>query len=359
MWYGMGEKCIVKIIEDLQENDISDFHLREGLDLYYREVGSLKRYDYELKYDDFIDLIGRNRFEHYRHNLAENEVDFSLEIANMRYRCNIFIAGGKLGLVMRKIVADVKTIDEMGLPTCFKKVAVMKSGLVIISGPTGSGKSTSMAAIVEEINRNQNKHIVSIEDPIEYSYISKSSLISQREVGVDTQSFNKALVNSLRQDPDVIVIGEIRDEETLKIALRAAETGHLCLATIHTLGAAASIDRILDMFSVKDRDKAANNLSIVLKAVISQNLITTELGRRACFDILFIDKAVSNMIREGKVNQIDNYMLVNRLKDMNSMDDDLIDLVKEGCIKINDLRLNCLDLNYCMKKIGRVGMDVW
>jgi len=352
----MSIKDLIKL---LQERDVSDFHLREGEKLYYRENGIMKMYDYAVVASDFEVLLDKKLFAVYLESLPKKEVDFSLEIEPMRYRCNMFITKGKLGLVMRKIIGNVKTIDELDLPNSFKRIASMNSGLVIISGPTGSGKSTSMAAIIEDINRRYTKHVISIEDPIEYSFESKKSLISQREVGVDTSSFNQGLKNSLRQDPDVIVIGEIRDEETLKIALRAAETGHLCLATIHTLGAAASIDRILDMFSIKDRDKVAINLSIVLKAVISQNLVKTSNGRIACFDILFIDKAVANMIREGKINQITNYMLVNRIKDMNSMDDDLIDLLKEGYIKVSDLRLNCLDLNYCMKKIGRSGVEVW
>lgn len=355
----MEDKCVIKIMEALQERDISDFHLREGTDIYYREVGRLKRYDYKLNRDDFRDLIGWQRFELYIQNLTENEVDFSLELAPMRYRCNMFVTRGKLGLVMRKIVADVKTIKDMELPNCFKKVAAMKSGLVIISGPTGSGKSTSMAAIVEEININYQKHIITIEDPIEYEFESKKSLISQKEVGIDTQSFNRALVNSLRQDPDVIVIGEIRDEETLKIALRASETGHLCIATIHTMGASQSIDRIMDMFSISERDKVASNLALVLKAVISQNLVQTIKGRKPCFDILFVDKSVANMIREGKTNQIPNYMSTGKSKEMNMMDDDLIGLYKNGEISSSDLINNCLDINYCRRKVGGGSIGIW
>src|SRR3712207_3182405 len=203
----------------------------------------MKMYDYAVVASDFEVLLDKKLFAVYLESLPKKEVDFSLEIEPMRYRCNMFITKGKLGLVMRKIIGNVKTIDELDLPNSFKRIASMNSGLVIISGPTGSGKSTSMAAIIEDINRKYTKHVISIEDPIEYSFESKKSLISQREVGVDTSSFNQGLKNSLRQDPDVIVIGEIRDEETLKIALRAAETGHLCLATIHTLGAAAKIGR--------------------------------------------------------------------------------------------------------------------
>lgn len=355
----MGDECVVKIIEALQEEDISDFHLREGSTLYYREEGRLKRFDYELTSNDFADLVGSQRFESYLNDSRGNEMDFSLELASMRYRCNMFTSMGRMGLVMRRIVSGVKTIDEMGLPTSFKKVAAMKSGLVIISGPTGSGKSTSMAAIVEEINRSQEKHIISIEDPIEYEFESKKSLISQREVGRDTASFSDGLKNSLRQDPDVIMIGEIRDEETLKIGLRAAETGHLCIATIHTLGSAASIDRILDMFSLSDRDKIASNLALVLRAVISQNLVMTSKGRRVCFDILFVDKSVSNMIREGKTNQIPNYMSTGKFKDMNSMDDDLIKLYDEGLIGLTDIKTNCLDINYCKRKVGSGRMNLW
>lgn len=281
----------------------------------------------------------------------KKEIDFSLEIFHTRFRVNLFKWKNKLGLVLRKINLKIKTVKELELPENILSLCREKSGIVIVTGPTGSGKSTTLAALIDYINKNQKKHIITIEDPIEYIFSNDLSLITQREVGRDSIDFSSALRYSLRQDPDVIMVGEIRDKETLEVAMRAAETGHLCFCTLHTLGAANTICRIIDFFNLSEREQVLNTLFIILKGIISQQLIKCHNVRKPVIEMLFVDKAIANLIKEGKINQIGNQILINKKRGMISMDSQLIELYNQNKIDIDNLRECCIDVEYIEKNL--------
>src|SRR3989338_4996204 len=230
------------------------------------------------------------------------DFDFSLEIETIaRFRVNMFVQRKGISAVFRLIPETVLTMDELGLPQQMKRSTTFKNGLVIVTGPSGSGKTTTLSAMVNEINRNQKKHIITVEDPIEYVHLDNQSVIQQREVGIHTLSFQKALKSSLRENPDVILVGEMRDFETMQQAITAAETGHLVLATLHTMGCADSINRIIDSFPANQQNQIRAKLSESLRAVIWQTLIKTKdgKGRIGAYEIMFVNNAISNLIRKS------------------------------------------------------------
>jgi len=237
------------------------------------------------------------------------DLDFSLDIPTIsRFRANIFVQRKGMAGVFRLIPEAVFTIDELGLPQSLKTISHSKSGLVIVTGPTGSGKSTTMAAMVNEVNENQALHILTIEDPIEFVHENKKCIIDQREVGTHTASFTKALRSALREDPDVILVGEMRDLETIQLAITAAETGHLVFATLHTSGAANSVSRMIDAFPFEQQNQIRSQLAESLNAIIWQNLLKTKdgKGRVAPLEIMMNNDAIANMIRKSKTHQIDS-----------------------------------------------------
>jgi len=263
------------------------------------------------------------------------DIDLSLDIETIaRFRVNMFVQRKGISAVFRLISENVPTMDELGLPTQMKKVTTMKNGLVIVTGPTASGKTTTLASIVNEINRNQKKHIITIEDPIEYVHKDNQSVVQQREVGIHTHSFQKALRASLRENPDIILVGEMRDLETMQQAITAAETGHLVLATLHTMGCAESINRIIDSFPSDQQNQIKAQLSASLRAVFWQTLIKTkdDKGRVGAYEIMFSNNAIANMIRKSATHQINSVIETSTKEGMQTMKKSLVDLVQAGII---------------------------
>ncbi|MFC1615847.1 type IV pilus twitching motility protein PilT [Patescibacteria group bacterium] len=263
------------------------------------------------------------------------DLDFSLEIENIaRFRANLFVQRKGIGAVFRLISENIKSMDELGLPQQLKKSCNMPNGLVIVTGPTGSGKTTTLAAMVLEINKNQKKHIITIEDPIEYVHKNIQCIIQQREVGIHTHSFAKALRSALREDPDVILLGEMRDLETMQNAITAAETGHLVFATLHTNGAANSVNRIIDSFPVDQQNQIRTQLSETMRAVFWQSLIKTkdEKGRVGAIEAMFVNNAIANMIRKGNTHQIDSVIETSTKDGMQTMKKAVTDLFQAGLI---------------------------
>lgn len=263
------------------------------------------------------------------------DMDFSIDIESIaRFRVNAFVQRKGISATFRLISENVASIDDMNLPTQLKKVAGIKHGLVIITGPTGSGKTTTLAAIVHEINKNSKKHIITIEDPIEYVHRSNKSIIQQREVGINTLSFQRALKSSLREAPDVIVLGEMRDLETMQQAITAAETGHLVLATLHTSGCANSVNRIIDAFPYEQQNQIRAQLASSLRAVFFQSLIKTRdgKGRVSAFEIMFVNNAIANMIRKSTIHQINSVIETSTKEGMQTMKKAITDLYQAGLI---------------------------
>jgi twitching motility protein PilT len=284
------------------ENKASDIHLSVGTPPVVRLNGELIQTQYpplgNAVIEEFIQEIATPLLiEEYK---DKGESDFAHLIFNQRFRVNIFRERGNNAVTMRLINTEAPDIDKMGMPEVFKTLSKKKNGLILVTGPTGSGKSTTMAAIINEINKNESRHIITLEDPIEYIFENNKSLIKQREVNVDTKSFSNGVRASLRQDPDVILVGEMRDFETISAAVMAAETGHLVISTLHTLGATKTIDRIIDVFPPHQQGQIRTQLAMVLEGVISQVLLKniTNNGRVAAYEIMLANHAVRNLIRE-------------------------------------------------------------
>lgn len=265
--------------------------------------------------------------------LAEKDLDFSLTIDDSRFRANVFFDNGNPSMVLRVIPFDIPTMEELNLPPVLNTFLKLKQGFVLVTGPTGQGKSTTVAAILNEINKNVGGHIITVEDPIEYIIKPLKSLITQREIGTDTKSFDRALRSALRQDPNVVFVGEMRDLETIQLALTVAETGHLVFSTLHTNSAAQTIDRIIDVFPEGSKEQVRTQLSTVLTSVISQRLVPAIDGNRIpVLEVLMANNAVKNIIREGKTFMIDNIIQTGSDVGMVSMDMNLAKLVKKGII---------------------------
>ncbi len=271
------------------------------------------------------------------------DIDFSLEIETIaRFRVNMFVQRKGISAVFRLIPENVMSMDELNLPAQLKKALTFRNGLVIVTGPTGSGKTSTLASMINEINKIQKKHIITIEDPIEYVHKNNKSIIQQREVGVHTHSFAKALRSSLRENPDIILLGEMRDTETMQQAITAAETGHLVFATLHTRGCANSINRIIDSFPTDQQNQIRAQLSESLKAVFWQNLIKTkdEKGRVGGFEIMFVNNAIANLIRKSATHQINSVIETSTKEGMQTMKKAVTDLLEAGLISEENALLN-------------------
>jgi twitching motility protein PilT len=269
------------------------------------------------------------------------DIDLAIEMGSCRFRANFFYTADGLSAVLRKIEAEIPTMEQFKLPQVAQDIANKSSGLVLVTGPTGSGKSTSLAAMIGNINHTQNGHIITIEDPIEYVHHADKCIVSQREVGRDAKSFASALRAALREDPDVILVGELRDKETIQLALTAAETGHLVFATLHTSGAPNTINRIIDVFPAGQQNQIRAQLSQSLQMVITQRLFkrTDKDGRIAAFEVMACNAAVRNLIREGKIHQITNAMQTAKAEGMVTMDNAIEKLVSTGKISERNSRL--------------------
>jgi len=321
---------ITELLKQAIKSKASDLHLSTGVPPILRIDGDLERMDLpELESKTAFELIhavmSEDQKKHYKDQL---EIDFSFEIPEVsRFRVNAFMQRLGPAAVFRCIPSDVVTLEEIHAPVIFKEICNTNKGLVLVTGPTGSGKSTTLAAMIEYINNDRADHIVTIEDPIEFVHKSKRSLINQREVFRDTHAFEVALRSALREDPDVILVGEMRDLETIRLALTAAETGHLVFATVHTSSAAKTIDRVIDVFPGDEKSMVRGMLSESLKSVISQTLVKRlDGGRIGAFEIMLCTPAIRNLIREGKVAQMYSTIQTGRGVGMQTLDQHLQEL---------------------------------
>lgn len=337
------------LLEEVVKRRASDLHLQVGLPPMIRVDGSLAPIaGYSPLDEQQVEaLIFSILAEDQRQILMKDkEFDFSFAFGNLgRFRVNAFHERGNLAAALRLIPNEIKSVTELGLPNVVMSFADFPRGLVLVTGPTGSGKSTTLAALVDKINTERAQHIITIEDPIEFTHKSKRSVVVQREVHYDTYSFNAALRSSLRQDPDVVLIGEMRDLETISAAITIAETGHLVFATLHTNSASQSIDRMIDIFPPHQQSQIRTQLANMLMAVVSQRLVPTIGGGRvAAAEIMVTNAAVRNVIREGKSHQLDAIIQTSSDQGMQTMDRTLAKLVQSGTITYDSGREFAVDL---------------
>lgn len=315
----------------------SDVHITVGIPPKMRVNGKLITMEYErfLPGDTQQILSEIMNEEQMRRFEERGEYDMSFSIPNMgRYRVNAYRQRGSVAIALRLVGTHVPSPEELGVPDSVIDLYKKKRGLVLVTGPTGSGKSTTLAAIIDKINNNRECHVITLEDPIEYLHQHKLSIVNQREIGLDTQTYSNALRVALREDPDVILVGEMRDFDTISVAITAAETGHLVLSSLHTMGAASTVDRVIDVFPAHQQQQIRVQFANVLEAVVSQQLIPRkdEEGRIAAFEVLHANQAVRNLIREGKSHQLKAVMQTNRKLGMITMDETIAQLYMDGKI---------------------------
>ena len=325
----------------MNEQSASDLHLVAGSQPILRVHGDMERVKYKvLENDELKSMLYEIAPEDKIKTFEESgDIDFAYEIPNLaRYRANYFQQKWGIGAVFREIPSEILTVEKLGLPEVINKLAMLHKGLVLVTGPTGSGKSTTLAAMVDQINRSKRSHIITIEDPVEFVHQSKGCVINHREVGVHTQTFKSALRGALREDPDIILVGELRDLETIELALEAASTGHLVFATLHTQSAAKTIDRIIDVFPAHQQAQIRTTLSETLKGVVAQNLFkrVDKKGRLAVIEVLVVTAAVSNLIREGKTFQIPSTIQTGKKYGMQSLDDAILEALNARKIGAED-----------------------
>lgn len=344
-----------ELIAYARASGCSDVHLTAGFSPIVRRVGSLEPVAMQAEYTEPMirSMLDPQRLE--RLNLGE-DADFSYETPDQcRQRVNIYRERGRLCAAIRLLSSTVPTLDELQMPPILAKLAMEPRGLILVTGPTGSGKSTTLAAMIDYINTNRKTHIITIEDPIEYVYAQKQALIHQREVGADVQSFASSLRSALREDPDVILVGEMRDYETISAAVTAAETGHLVLSTLHTTGAANTIDRIVDVFPAHQQQQIRTQLSGVFKASITQQLVplASGAGRIAAMEILVATDAVCSLIRDNKGHQLATSMQTGGKNGMQTMQASLAALVRSGLITYESAAERASDLSEFNQYLGR------
>ena len=348
---------IFKLLEIGVELGASDIHITVDSPPIARVKGSfIKLREENLSKEDTFEMAkeitGPKKFK----ILEEHgEVDLSVSIkTGDRFRVNAYKQKGNYAIAIRTITSQIPTFKTLGLPDVVSSFAEKHKGLVLVTGPTGSGKSTTLASLIDIINSTQERHIITLEDPIEYVHHHKKGIVNQREIGNDTDSFNAALRAALRQDPDVILVGEMRDPETVSIALTAAETGHLVFSTLHTVGSAKTIDRIVDMFPAEQQQQVRTQLSTVCEGVISQQLIKTIDGRNrvAALEVMVTTPAIRNLIRENKTYQIQNIIQTSSKIGMQSMDQELVNLFRQGKISKESVLSRCTDFEYTSRLVG-------
>jgi twitching motility protein PilT len=323
------------------ESGASDLHLSSGSIPMVRIHGEMKKLQLSEMNDEVMhtilnEILNDNQKETFNEKL---EIDFSTSLEGRgRFRVNFFQQLKGLAAVFRTIPEAILSIEELGVPPLLSQLVEKEKGLILMTGPTGSGKSTTLAAMIDHLNDTENKHIITIEDPVEYFHNSKSCLINQRELGQSTHSFANALKSALREDPDVILVGEMRDLETIQLALTAAETGHLVLSTLHTSSAVKTIDRIIDVFPTENKSQIRSMLSESLLAVIAQKLLKTKsgTGRVAACEIMVANTAIKNLIREDKIYQIPSLIQAGGKEGMQTLDMDLQRLLHQGKIERRD-----------------------
>ncbi len=339
----------------MKEMEASDLHMSSNERPFVRVHGLMRPLtQYEVNRPERLKELlfsitpQRNREEWER----DRDTDFAYELKGVaRFRCNLFEDRHGIGGVFRLIPSEIVTVQQLGLPKAVLDLCYLSKGLVVVTGPTGSGKSTTLAALIDYVNKIRDDHIVTIEDPVEFVHNNIRCLVNQREVHVNTRSFARALRAALREDPDIVLVGEMRDLETVAIAIETAETGHLVFGTLHTTTAATTVDRIIDQFPAEQQEQIRVMLSETLKAVIAQTLCRTKDGRRtAAWEILLIDPACANLIREGKTYQLPSMMQIGKGRGCLPMNDSLFALVKSGKVEPKEAYIKAVD------KAGLLGM---
>ena len=339
---------INELLEKAVSGGASDIHITTGVGAIARIHGKLVILnDRVLESEDTLNFTKQMLTEKELKTFIETgEYDCSYSIPGVsRFRVNIYFQRSSCAIAVRVISDRILTIDELNLPPVLKDLSKKPRGLILVTGPTGSGKSTSLAAMIDYVNTTRNSHIITIEDPIEYLHKHKKCIINQRQIGKDSLNFNNALRGALRQDPDIILVGEMRDLETISIALTAAETGHLVLSTLHTIGAVKTIDRIIDVFEPRQQPQIRVQLASVIEAVISQQIIPRidAQGRVAAFEIMIANSPIRALIREGKTHQMQTVIQTAAGENMVTMDNYLLDLYWKKIISAEELMTRCVD----------------
>ena len=325
-------------LEELAKNNkkISDFHIRSGWPLAYRQTGEIHKIpEVMVKSQDLQDLLSTNCNEVEMKRFQDtHELDSSVTLSGLRFRANFYKTINGPAAVLRRVESVIPSMEQFDLPPVLYDIIDMHKGLVLVTGPTGSGKSTTLAAIVNEINKSRTANIITVEDPVEFIHKDLKSIVSHREVGKQTQTFASALKAALREDPDVILVGEMRDLETVSLALTAAETGHLVFGTLHTSGAPSTINRIIDVFPPEQQAQIRAQISTSLKMVVTQRLLKTKDGQGRCgaFEVMKCTPPIQNLIREAKIHQIPSIMQTAVKEGMITMTKSLEELVKAGKI---------------------------
>ena len=339
---------IDKFFKALRDQGGSDLHIQSGQPPKFRIHGRLEPLNMPPLSNKeaeklLFEICDQKKLAHFKTNW---DLDFSYEVPGVaRFRCNFLQSQTGVGAVFRIIPTKIKTIEELGVPTVIKRFCELRAGLVLVTGPTGSGKSTTLAAMIDHINANQSKHVVTIEDPIEFVHENKGCVITQREIGTDTASFGSALRAAAREDPDVVLVGEMRDLETISLAITSAEMGNLVFGTLHTNSAAKTIDRIIDVFPEDQQAQIRTMLAVSLQGVVAQLLMRRSdgQGRRAVNEILIGSPALSAIIREGAIHKVTSYIEAGRGEGMQLMDDAILAALKEGVISPNEAYMKAAD----------------
>ena len=349
------------LLQLVVEEGASDLHLAVGLPPVLRIHGQLQPLDADnLRPEDTERFMKSITSEDHQQKVREHGgTDFGFGFGDLaRFRVSVFKQKGVMGLVLRQIPSKLMSMEEIGLPAQVKELLYKPRGLILVTGPTGSGKSTTLASMLNIINETRDCHIITIEDPIEYYHTHKKSVVTQREIGVDVQTFKEALRRGLRQDPDVILVGEMRDLETMEAAITAAETGHLVFATLHTTGSARTVDRIVDAFPTNQQEQVRTQLSSSIVAVISQILLVRKdrPGRIAAFEIMIATPSIRSLIRDNKTFRITSDLQTGAKWGMVTLDAHLLALYERGLISYEDLMTKCQDMEGVIQKMQLAGL---
>ncbi len=330
---------IEQLLKDALDNNVSDIHITSDDFIAFRTRKRIRKLDVSTSKEEVIELTKKLTGDLYNTFLKNRQIDLSGEINGVRYRANIYFERGSIAVAMRVINNEIKSIVQLNLPHILFDLIKKPNGLILVTGPTGCGKSTSLAAMINEINKDYSKHIITLEDPIEYIFINKKSIIHQRELGPDFHSFSEGLRSILRQDPDIIMVGELRDKITIKTALKASETGHLVMSTLHTSSVKSTVNRITGVFAGEEAVQIRQLLADSLVAILTQKLVRTsdKQGVIPVFEILINTKATANLIRNGEAGQLDSYLMMDQRKGSIPMEKSIEKLVNRGIINRDDL----------------------
>ena len=346
----------------MNDEGASDLHMVAGQQPALRIRGDIERVKFKVMGNEELKAMLYEICPEDKIKIFEEtgDLDFGYEIPGLaRYRCNFFQQKNGMGAVFREIPSDIMTCDDLGLPKVISQLAKLPKGLVLVTGPTGSGKSTTLAAIVDEANKLRKDHILTIEDPIEFVHKSQQCIVNHREVGTHTKNFSAALRGALREDPDIILVGEMRDLETISLAMEASMTGHLVFGTLHTLNAMKTVDRVIEIFPANQQGQVRSTLADALKAVISQTLFKRidKKGRVAALEILICTPAVRNLIREAKTYQIPSVMQTGKKYGMQTLDDAIMELLTKKRISAEDAYVNCFEKAKFVKYLKKPPTD--